>query len=113
MDSSSIARAWKAVVAVLGAIVIIGNQVATVVVDGYGDGAWTAEDTLTTGLALLTALGVYLKANQTKPTATDGTLFVKQEEAEGETLFEITNLEIDSEKALSQRQIVLELKNPS
>lgn len=62
-DVPKLARYWKAVVAALGAAVVIGNEVVEAVSTGYGDGTWQANDTVTAVIAVATAAGVYAKSN--------------------------------------------------
>lgn len=54
---------WKTIVAVIGAVVIVGNDIVEAVSNGYGDGRWDANDTVTAVLAAATAIGVYTKRN--------------------------------------------------
>ena len=60
---NNLAHYWKAVVAVLGAVVAVGNAVAGAVNEGYGDGTWDTADTLLVVIAFATAMVVYAKAN--------------------------------------------------
>lgn len=62
-------RYWKTIVAVVGAAVVIGNEVAEAVSTAYGDGKFETNDAVTIGIAVATAIGVYAKRNTPAPHA--------------------------------------------
>lgn len=67
-DPATWKRYWKTIVAALGAIVVIGNEIAEAVTTAYGDGKFETNDAVTVAIAVITAIGVYAKANT--PTTT-------------------------------------------
>jgi hypothetical protein len=56
---------WKSIVAGLGALALVANELAEALAEGYGDGVWETSDTVTAAGAVITAVLVYLKANTT------------------------------------------------
>lgn len=64
---SQLSRYWKTVMAVLAAVVVIGNQCASTILDLYGDKDWSSTDTITAASVILGALLVYQKANTAPP----------------------------------------------
>jgi hypothetical protein len=57
-------RPYKAIVAVVVAVLVIGIQAA---LSALGDGVWTTEDTLTTIVAVLGAIAVWATPNPKIP----------------------------------------------
>lgn len=66
MRKKNIGHYWKTIVAALGGVIIVGNQVADSVSTGYGDGTWDVQDTVTAAVAAGTVFGVWWKENGPK-----------------------------------------------
>lgn len=65
MDSvKKVSAYWKAVVAAVGAVVVVGNQVVGALNDSSADGSLSSNDWITIAVVALTAVGVYAKANE-------------------------------------------------
>lgn len=60
-----ISRYWKTVVAVLGAVSVVGAEVVQAIANGSSDGTFDTTDGITVALVILTAIGVYAKRNVT------------------------------------------------
>lgn len=63
MSVDKISRYWKTVVAVLGAVVIVGTEVVQALDNGAADGTLDQSDVIKIVVAFATALGVYAKKN--------------------------------------------------
>lgn len=58
---------WKFVIAAVGGVIVIGNQIVAAANDANADGSFSSNDWITVVVVAVTAIGVFAKANASPP----------------------------------------------